>query len=443
MSATLLFALLKAFDGIAARDLSPAHRLILLALADFADDNARAWPSAETLATRTGQSRSTVQVRLAELELAGWVAGERRRKGNRPDSTVYEVRSTGNPVTRNAGPGAVSDSPATRPSAALVQPDAMALSPGHDGPTTGPRSTTIGPTDSPTTGQHGPVTGPNPINEPTNVEPTNTDKQGVRAGLVHEGQDAAPGSPRTVSINCTAEQVADELRGHPAVVTAAATAPLGADAAIADLAEAVVNAAGHKARPWRLVAKAIGDAVARVSGACAGSGGVLWSEMSSRIVSYVNNARDIGRGAHTPSVPPASRPPSPDETWAADRWIKARAFANLPVGDPDPKRIAALCEKASNALAYAKPDGNGWIPNLREIVAHWIRCYLRDKQDRPGGIRDANYPLAMLVARCPEAYPLPTRADCVRGSAPQQKEPEPIDVIADVARRRAMPVEDA
>ena len=119
MSAPLLFSLLKAFDSIAPSDLPPHHRMVLLVLAGFADDDGKAWPSADTIACRTGQSRSTVQICLAELEASGWIQGERRRKGERHDSTIYTVMETGTAVTRKfVGRKSADDGPRGIPSGA-------------------------------------------------------------------------------------------------------------------------------------------------------------------------------------------------------------------------------------------------------------------------------------------------------------------------------------
>lgn len=50
---------------------NPTHKLVLLALANFADENDEAWPRVESLAEIASTSRRTVQRALAELEEAG------------------------------------------------------------------------------------------------------------------------------------------------------------------------------------------------------------------------------------------------------------------------------------------------------------------------------------------------------------------------------------
>lgn len=67
--------------------LEPAAKLIMLALADMANDEGVCWPSVASLLTRTGLSESTVRRYLGELETAGLL-----KKHERPGrSTVYRV----------------------------------------------------------------------------------------------------------------------------------------------------------------------------------------------------------------------------------------------------------------------------------------------------------------------------------------------------------------
>ena len=78
----------------------PPHRLVLLALADRADGDGKAWPSVETISGDTGQGLTTVESCLVELEVAKWITGERRKSGGRPMTTVYEVHLDGSAITR-------------------------------------------------------------------------------------------------------------------------------------------------------------------------------------------------------------------------------------------------------------------------------------------------------------------------------------------------------
>jgi hypothetical protein len=73
-------------------DAQHAERLVLLALADRADDDGRAWPSVRDLATRARLSRRAVQVALRRLKLAQSIepAGL-----SRAGTTVYRIITTG------------------------------------------------------------------------------------------------------------------------------------------------------------------------------------------------------------------------------------------------------------------------------------------------------------------------------------------------------------
>lgn len=65
-------------------DLPALEKLILLALADHANEDGEAWPSIATLSRRTGLAERTVQRNLRELELKGYLSiSEARGRSNR------------------------------------------------------------------------------------------------------------------------------------------------------------------------------------------------------------------------------------------------------------------------------------------------------------------------------------------------------------------------
>lgn len=69
-------------------DLPPGEKLVLLALADQANDNgAQCWPSVDTIARRSGQGERTVRRALASLETKGHLTRD-HRDGT---STKYRV----------------------------------------------------------------------------------------------------------------------------------------------------------------------------------------------------------------------------------------------------------------------------------------------------------------------------------------------------------------
>tara|TARA_R100001463_G_scaffold9938_4_gene29579 strand:- start:9351 stop:9914 length:564 start_codon:yes stop_codon:yes gene_type:complete len=59
--------------------LTPSEKLVLLTLADYADDENKCWPKQETLAERTGLARQTVNIKLSSLEKQGLINRESRR----------------------------------------------------------------------------------------------------------------------------------------------------------------------------------------------------------------------------------------------------------------------------------------------------------------------------------------------------------------------------
>lgn len=62
--------------------LGGSDKLVLLALADQANDAGCCWPWQSTLAGKCGISERTLQTRLASLELGGYIARERRHRSD-------------------------------------------------------------------------------------------------------------------------------------------------------------------------------------------------------------------------------------------------------------------------------------------------------------------------------------------------------------------------
>lgn len=72
---------------------SHSERLVLLALADHADDEgSNAYPSTDRLAWKTGYSRRNVQSILKELRDKGWIVAENGITGGQGMATSYTVR---------------------------------------------------------------------------------------------------------------------------------------------------------------------------------------------------------------------------------------------------------------------------------------------------------------------------------------------------------------
>ena len=89
---------------------TPPQKLVILALAERADDSGTCWPSLTHLTEMTGLVRSTVALALVGLEETQLIARDRGRAGR---STRYRL------LTEGAGdaPGSASGSPADGPPA--------------------------------------------------------------------------------------------------------------------------------------------------------------------------------------------------------------------------------------------------------------------------------------------------------------------------------------
>lgn len=64
------------------QDLEPAKKVVLLALADYADDRGRCWPSQETMTAKTSLSVRSIRTQLRALEAHGLIVTTQRK---RPD----------------------------------------------------------------------------------------------------------------------------------------------------------------------------------------------------------------------------------------------------------------------------------------------------------------------------------------------------------------------
>lgn len=73
-------------------DLQSSKKLVLMALADIADDGGKCWPSVGTLAAKCSLSARAVRANLADLERRGLICVERRfRNDGSQSSNLYVV----------------------------------------------------------------------------------------------------------------------------------------------------------------------------------------------------------------------------------------------------------------------------------------------------------------------------------------------------------------
>lgn len=81
------------WDACAAHDVKGAKLMIMARLADYSNDDGVSYPSVETICRQLGLGESTVRTAISELETAGWLLRESRRKGNRNTSNLYHLNA--------------------------------------------------------------------------------------------------------------------------------------------------------------------------------------------------------------------------------------------------------------------------------------------------------------------------------------------------------------
>lgn len=89
---------------------SPLRKLVLIKLADNANDQGECWPSYQHVADQCEISRSTVKVHIRELEKAGLLRREFRRKGELNQSNLFHLALAGG-ATSALGGGAAENPP--------------------------------------------------------------------------------------------------------------------------------------------------------------------------------------------------------------------------------------------------------------------------------------------------------------------------------------------
>lgn len=87
--------------AFAAQGLSPTEKLVLLALANYADENMRCWPSQRRLAHDTGLSKRTILRSLAALEERALLVRSKRDRddGSRASDVVHLLFGGGDMVS--------------------------------------------------------------------------------------------------------------------------------------------------------------------------------------------------------------------------------------------------------------------------------------------------------------------------------------------------------
>lgn len=89
---------------------NPLRKLVLVKLADNASDQGECWPSYQHIADQCEISRSTVKLHVRELEKAGFLRREFRRKGELNQSNVFHLTLDGGAESARGG-GAAENPP--------------------------------------------------------------------------------------------------------------------------------------------------------------------------------------------------------------------------------------------------------------------------------------------------------------------------------------------
>ena len=81
------------FEKIYQSDLNHRARAVYMYLKDHADSEGKCWPGIRTISAELRMSRSTVKRALGELERAGYIEKESRRRENGGlSSNLYRVK---------------------------------------------------------------------------------------------------------------------------------------------------------------------------------------------------------------------------------------------------------------------------------------------------------------------------------------------------------------
>ncbi|WP_341522189.1 helix-turn-helix domain-containing protein [Pseudomonas sp. G.S.17] len=82
---------------------NPLRKLVLIKLADNANDQGECWPSYQHIADQCEIGRSTVKVHIRELEKAGFLRREYRRKGELNQSNLFHLSLDGGAASALGG----------------------------------------------------------------------------------------------------------------------------------------------------------------------------------------------------------------------------------------------------------------------------------------------------------------------------------------------------
>ncbi|HAZ8269193.1 TPA: helix-turn-helix domain-containing protein [Citrobacter koseri] len=173
------------WDACAAHDVKGAKLMIMARLADYSNDDGVSYPGVETICRQLGLGESTVRTAVAELESAGWLRRESRRKGNRNTSNLYYLNAERLEVLARAERDKVSAMKQQRRATSFHPSDSE---PSNSDPSDSACSTSFHPSDS---DKNGVLTRQNLTPDPQGL------KHDPQVNSKHESQDigASAGAP--------------------------------------------------------------------------------------------------------------------------------------------------------------------------------------------------------------------------------------------------------
>lgn len=171
------------WDACAAHDVKGAKLMIMARLADYSNDDGVSYPGVETICRQLGLGESTVRTAVAELESAGWLRRESRRKGNRNTSNLYYLNAERLEVLARAERDKVSAMKQQRRATSFHPSDSE---PSNSDPSDSACSTSFHPSDS---DKNGVLTRQNLTPDPQGL------KHDPQVNSKHESQDIGASAP--------------------------------------------------------------------------------------------------------------------------------------------------------------------------------------------------------------------------------------------------------
>lgn len=85
----------RAMTWVWSLQMNASHKLVMLALADHADDKGKCWPGLDGIASKCGMTRRNLIRVIQKLEQAGFLKKEARRENGHQGSNIYHLNIDG------------------------------------------------------------------------------------------------------------------------------------------------------------------------------------------------------------------------------------------------------------------------------------------------------------------------------------------------------------